>query len=181
MKVYITFAASMLIQVSAAVLSAPLTKKESGGIMMRVLQAQEDCVDEGTVLGLCLQSAGVTDYEEIKACAFCPMDAAVGSGFDSCSSLDDVANFYAYVQSCGVEACNASCLDELQAGAECVVKSACPYADSYDAATGEDAGSNEAAKEGDQVSNDAGGLDAGFGGFAFISVASAIYAVGGIM
>jgi hypothetical protein len=166
MKVYITFAASMLINVCAAVSSAPLTKKESGGIMMRALQAQEECVDEGIALGLCLESAGVTDYEEISACAFCPLEAVCNTVFDSCSS-SDVDNFYTYVQSCGVEACHVTCRDELHAGAECVAKGACPVAESFDAAT-----------------NDAvtlGGLVAGFGGFSFTSVASVIYAVGGIM
>jgi hypothetical protein len=77
-----------------------------------------------------------------------------------------------------------TCRDELQAGAECVVKGACPFAESYDASTGSDAG-NDAAKGGDNVSNNAakgGGFATGFGGFAFIcSFASISYAVGGIM
>ncbi len=121
--------------------------------MMRALQAQDQEREaEATELGLCLGSAGVTDYE-IKACSFCPLNAAVGSGFDDCSS-SDVDSFYAYVQSCGVETCHASCRDELQVVAECVVKETC-----------------------DAVSNDAA-TGSGFGGFAFISLASLIYAVG---
>ena len=159
MKVYITFAASMLIDVSAAALSAPLTKKDVGGmIMMRALQAQDqECEPEATALGLCLESAGVTDSEEIKACAFCPLDAAVNTNFVSCSSSDE-DNFYAYVQSCGVEACHATCRDELQTMAECAVKETC-LSLSNDAAMG-------------------GGFADGLGGFAFISFASVIFAVG---
>ena len=158
MKVYITFAASMLIDVSAAALSAPLTKKDMGGmIMMRALQAQDqECEPEGIALALCMESAGVTD-EEIKACAFCPLDAAVNTNFVSCSS-SDVDNFYAYVQSCGVEACHTTCVDEMQTMAECAVKETC-LSLSNDAAMG-------------------GGFADGLGGFAFISFASFILAVG---
>ncbi len=111
MKVYITFATSILIDVTAG---APPTKKDAHGIMMRALQAQDQCWAEGTVLGLCLESAGVTDHDVIKACGICPLDAIVVTGFDYCSA-SDVDGFYAYVQRCGVDACHTSCRDELQA------------------------------------------------------------------
>ena len=108
-------------------------------------------------MGLCLESAGVTDYEEIKAYAFCPLDAAVVTCFETCSP-SDVDSFYASVQSCGVEACDTTCRNKLQALAECVVEGACPYAASNDATTG-------------------CGFPPGLIG-GFISFASLIYAVG---
>ena len=103
--------------------------------MMRALQAQNLCEAEGTALGLCLGSAGVTDLDDINACAFCSVDAIVNTGFDDCSA-SDVDGFYAYIQSCGVDACHTSCRDELQVAAECIIKVTCPDAASNDAATG---------------------------------------------
>ncbi len=160
MKVYITFAASILIDVSATSFGAPPpTKKNTGGTMMRALQAQNLCEAEGTALGLCLGSAGVTDLYDINACAFCSVDAIVNTGFDDCSA-SDVDGFYAYIQSCGVDACHTSCRDELQVAAECMIKVTCPDAASNDVASG-------------------GGFANGFGSFSIISFASIIiYAVG---
>jgi hypothetical protein len=159
MKVYINFALGILIDVSAAAFNAPTIKKDTGGIMMRALQAQEECEDEGTALDLCLGSANVTDYDDIMACTICPLGSAIVTGFDSCSSAD-IDSFFALVQSCAVDVCHTACREELQAATECVVNGCCPDVVSNDAATG-------------------GGLANGVGGFAFISFASIIvYAVG---
>ena len=111
---------SVLTDVSAAALSARPIKKVEGGVMMRALQANQACEDEGIALGLCL---GMYEdaREDAEACIYCPLNAVVDSGMDTCSS-SDVAGFCALVESCGVIECHTQCLDELQAGADCIMR-----------------------------------------------------------
>ena len=119
MKVNI-LAVSVLTDVSAAALSARPIKNVEGGIMMRALQTNQACEDEGMALGLCLGTYEDA-FEDAEACAYCPLNAVVTSGIDTCSS-SDVAGFCALVESCGVAECHTHCLDELQAGADCILR-----------------------------------------------------------
>ncbi len=79
------------------------------------------CYDEGMALGLCLVSAGVTD-DAVEACASCPLNAAIASGINGCSS-SDLDSFCSSVQSCGVNECHTTCLDDAQAVADCMLRS----------------------------------------------------------
>ena len=142
------------------------------------------CYAEGEALGLCLVSVDGADTEE---CASCSLNAAISS-IDGCSS-SDVDSFYASVQGCGADACLSTCLDELQAAADCIIEEACPDTSAgtnvppprsppvvgtptdIDVATAPASRPTNAAVMG-------GGFANGFGGFAFISIASIIFAVG---
>ena len=165
MKVNI-LAGSVLADVSAAALSARPIENVEGGIMMRALQANQACKGVGVALGLCLGMNEVK-FEDVGACDFCPLNAVVDSGINSCSS-SDVASFCTLVQSCGVAECHTHCLDELQAVADCMMREVgcdtCSPASSYPG-VGTDASS--------------GGVGfPGFFGFTFVSFISVVYAVG---
>jgi hypothetical protein len=189
MKVNI-LAVSVLTDVSAAALSARPIKNVEGGIMMRALQANQACEDEGIALGLCLGTYEDA-FEDAKACAYCPLNAVVTSGIDTCSS-SDVAGFCALVESCGVAECHTHCLDELQAGADCILREVgcdtCLVAsggtpassypgvgtDNEDDDVDEDDEDEDTNKEDEDASSGGVGFH-GFFGFAFVSF---VYGVG---
>jgi len=134
--------------------------------MMRAMQANQACKGKGVALGLCVGTNEV-EFEDVDACVFCPLNAVVDSGTETCS-LSDVASFCALVQSCGVAECHTHCLNELQAGADCIMREAgcdtCLPASSYPG-VGTDASS--------------GGVGfPGFFGFTFVSFIFVVYAVG---
>jgi hypothetical protein len=189
MKVNI-LAVCVLTDVSAAALSARPIKNVEGGIMMRALQANQACEDEGIALGLCLGTYEDA-FEDAKACAYCPLNAVVTSGIDTCSS-SDVAGFCALVESCGVAECHTHCLDELQAGADCILREVgcdtCLVAsggtpassypgvgtDNEDDDVDEDDEDEDTNKEDEDASSGGVGFH-GFFGFAFVSF---VYGVG---
>jgi hypothetical protein len=142
------------------------------------------CYAEGEALGLCLVSVDGADTEE---CASCSLNAAISS-IDGCSS-SDVDSFYASVQGCGADACLSTCLDELQAAADCIIEEACPDTSagtnvpppSSPPVVGTPTDIDVATAPASRPTNAAvmgGGFANGFGGFAFISIASIIFAVG---
>ena len=78
------------------------------------------CYADGIVLGLCLLLAGVAELKDIEACASCPLNAAIAIGIGGCLS-SDLDQFCTSVQSCGVNECHTTCLDELQALTGCML------------------------------------------------------------
>jgi hypothetical protein len=178
MKVNI-LAVSVLTDVSAAALSARPIKNVEGGIMMRALQANQACEDEGMALGLCLGTYEDA-FEDAEACAYCPLNAVVTSGIDTCSS-SDVAGFCALVESCGVAECHTHCLDELQAGADCILREVGCDTCSYPGVGFENEDDDVVEDDDDEDTNKDKGASSGgvgfhgFFGFAFVSV---VYGVG---
>ena len=152
-----------VLTVSAAALNARPIKKVEGGVMMRALQAINACENEGVVLGICLGTYEDA-YEDAEACIYCPLNALVDSGLNTCSS-SDVAGFCALVESCGVAECHTHCLDELQAGADCILRNA-------------GCGTCSAPSGGVGFPSSGGAGFPGFVGVAFVSFVSVVYAVG---
>ena len=181
MKVNI-LAGSVLADVSAAALSARPIENVEGGIMMRALQANQACKGEGVALGLCLGMNEVK-FEDVDACDFCPLNAVVDSGIETCSS-SEVASFCALVQSCGVAECHTHCLDELQAGADCIMREVgCDtcLVELFGGSSPTDGTTATPASSYPGVGTDAlsGGVGLpSFFGFAFVSFISFVYAVG---
>jgi hypothetical protein len=149
------FAVGLLADVSATELSGQGIDKV-GGIMMRSLQEGMPCYAEGEAIGICLVLENY-DMEEIEACTYCPLNAVVASGMEGCSS-SEVESFCALVQSCGVNECHGNCLDELQAGVECMLK----YASCSDTCLAEFDGSRRGGGGGGGGGRGGGG--GGFGG-----------------
>ena len=181
MKVNI-LAGSVLADVSAAALSTRPIENVEGGIMMRALQANQACKGEGVALGLCLGMNEVK-FEDVDACDFCPLNAVVDSGIETCSS-SEVASFCALVQSCGVAECHTHCLDELQAGADCIMREVgCDtcLVELFGGSSPTDGTTATPASSYPGVGTDAlsGGVGLpSFFGFAFVSFISFVYTVG---
>ena len=119
----------------------------------------------------------------MEACAYCPLNAVVDSGFDTCSS-SDVASLCTLDQSCGVAECHTHCLDELQAAADCMMREVgcdpCPVA-FFGGSSPTDGTTATPASSYPGVGTDAlsGGVGLpSFFGFAFVSFISFVYAVG---
>jgi len=147
------FAVALLTDVGATALSGQGIDKV-GGIMMRSLQEGMPCYAEGEAIGICLVLEKY-DMEKIEACTYCPLNAVVASGMEGCSS-SEVESFCALVQSCGVNECHRNCLDELQAGVECMLK----YASCSDTCLAEFDGSR---RGGGGRGGGGGGFGGGFG------------------
>ena len=119
----------------------------------------------------------------MEACAYCPLNAVVDSGFDTCSS-SDVASLCTLDQSCGVAECHTHCLDELQAAADCMMREVgcdtCSVA-FFGGSSPTDGTTATPASSYPGVGTDAlsGGVGfPSFFGFAFVSFISVVYAVG---